>query len=195
MAAKGSFPSSPFWDYSLGIYRKPGVADACIALQDEFGLDVNMLLACLWFSAEGPGRLDSDQIRECVGRTRDWQDKVVKPLRTVRRYSKEQPAELPESLRDEFRPRLQAVELDAEHVEQLLIAGVLQPIIDGRDAESLSAGSRTKRNPGADAAQNLLAYLALLGVALEQRITERLRLIVLAAFPDANLTALAGVGD
>ncbi len=55
MAGKGSFPSSPFWDYSLGIYRKPGVADACIALQDEFGLDVNMLLACLWFSAEGPG--------------------------------------------------------------------------------------------------------------------------------------------
>jgi hypothetical protein len=38
----------------------------------------------------------------------------------------------------------------------------------------------------------LLAYLALVGVALEQRITERLRLIVLAAFPDAELTALAG---
>jgi uncharacterized protein (TIGR02444 family) len=195
MAAKGSFPSSPFWDYSLGIYRKPGVADACIALQDEFGLDVNMLLACLWFSAEGAGRLDSDQIRECVGRTRDWQDKVVKPLRTVRRYIKEQPAGLPESLRDEYRPRLQAVELDAEHVEQLLIAGVLQPIIDGRDAKSPGAGSRTQLNPGADASQNLLAYLAILGVALEQRITERLRLIVAAAFSDADLKALDGVGN
>jgi uncharacterized protein (TIGR02444 family) len=191
VAGNGSFPSSPFWDYSLGVYRKSGVAAACIELQDEFGLDVNMLLACLWFSAQGPGRLDSDQIRECVAQTRDWQDKVVKPLRTARRYSKAQPAELPENLREKFRPRLQAVELDAEHVEQLLIAGVLQPIIDGRDADSVAAGRRTQRNPGADAVQNLLAYLALLGVALEQRITERLRFIVLAAFPDADLTALA----
>jgi uncharacterized protein (TIGR02444 family) len=191
MAGNGSFPSSPFWNYSLGIYAKPGVADACIALQDDFGLDVNILLACLWFSAQGPGRLESDQIRECVGRTRDWQDKVVKLLRAARRYSKVRPAGLPESLRDEFRPRLQAVELDAEHVEQLLIASILQPVIDGRDARSAGAEDRIRRNPGADAVQNLLAYLALLGVALEQRITERLRFIVLAAFPDADLTALA----
>lgn len=195
MAGNGSFPSSPFWDYSLGIYAKSGVADACIALQDDFGLDVNILLACLWFSAQGPGRLESDQIRECVGRTRDWQDKVVKLLRAARRYSKAQPAELPESLRDEFRPRLQAVELDAEHVEQLLIAGILQPVIDGRDAKSVGGEDRIRRNPGADAVQNLLAYLALLGVSLEPRITERLHLIVLAAFPDADLTALNFADD
>jgi uncharacterized protein (TIGR02444 family) len=191
VAGNGSFPSSPFWDYSLGIYAKSGVADACIALQDDFGLDVNILLACLWFSAQGPGRLESDQIRECVGRTRDWQDKVVKLLRAARRYSKAQPAELPESLRDEFRPRLQAVELDAEHVEQLLIAGILQPVIDGHDAKSVSGEDRIQRNPGADAVQNLLAYLALQGVSVQPRITERLRFIVLAAFPDADLIALA----
>ena len=194
MAGNESFPSSPFWDYSLGIYAKPGVADACIDLQDEFGLDVNMLLACLWFSAAGPGRLDSDQIRECVGRTRDWQGKVVKPLRAVRRYCKEEPATLPDQLRDEFRPRLQAVELDAEHVEQLLIAGILQPIIDGHDAQPMAGALSATRNPGADASLNLLAYLALQDVPLAQRVTERLRFIVLAAFPDADLTALAG-GD
>jgi uncharacterized protein (TIGR02444 family) len=191
VAGNGSFPSSPFWDYSLGIYAKSGVADACIALQDDFGLDVNILLACLWFSAQGPGRLESEQIRECVGRTRGWQDKVVKLLRAARRYSKAQPAELPESLRGEFRPRLQAVELDAEHVEQLLIAGILQPVIDGRDAKSVSGEDRIQRNPGADSVQNLLAYLALQGVSVEPRITERLRFIVLAAFPDADLIALA----
>jgi uncharacterized protein (TIGR02444 family) len=185
------FPSSPFWDYSLGIYANPGVADACIALQDEFDLDVNILLACLWFSAAGPGRLDSDQIRELLGRTRDWQYKVVKPLRTVRRYCKKEPVTLPGSLRDAFRPRLQAVELDAEHVEQLLIAGVLQPIIDGHDAKPMDGALPANRNSGADAAQNLLAYLALQGVSLEPRITERLRFIVLAAFPDADLAALA----
>ena len=159
------------------------MADACIELQDESGLDVNILLACLWFSAAGPGRLDSDQIREVLSRVRDWQDKVVKPLRTVRRYCKQEPADLPDTLRDEFRPRLQAIELDAEHVEQLVIAGVLQPIIDSR-ASSFASG-----NAGADGFQNLLAYLALQGVALERRVAERLRLIVVAAFPDADLTA------
>ncbi len=191
MADNKPFPSSPFWDYSLGIYANPGVADACIALQDEFDLDVNILLACLWFSAAGPGRLDSDQIRDLLGRTRDWQYKVVKPLRTVRRYCKKEPVTLPDSLRDAFRPRLQAVELDAEHVEQLLIAGVLQPIIDGYDAKPMGGARPENRNPGADAAQNLLTYLALQGVSLEQQITKRLRFIILAAFPDADLTALA----
>jgi uncharacterized protein (TIGR02444 family) len=181
----GSFPADPFWNYSLGVYAKSGVADACIELQDEFGLDVNILLACLWFSATGSGRLESDLIRECLVQSRDWQDNVVKSLRTVRRYSKREPTELSDDLRATFRPRLQAVELDAEHVEQLQISAVLQPYIDKR-GELSGASSRDDERAGADAMQSLLAFLALQGVEMEQQITERLALIVQAAFPGAS---------
>jgi uncharacterized protein (TIGR02444 family) len=191
MAGSGSFPSSPFWAYSLGVYAQPGVADAGIELQDEFGLDVNILLACLWFSAAGAGRLESDLIRECLLRSRDWQDHVVKPLRTARRFCKDQPAELPDNVRKVFRPRLQKVELDAEHVEQLQIATVLQPVIDARGTRSFGGGPANS-DAGADAMQSLLAYLALQGVALAPRITERLDLIVAAAFPGAGTAVDAG---
>ena len=43
-----STQGSPFWRFSLQFYRQPGVADACIALQEEAGVDVNLLLFLLW---------------------------------------------------------------------------------------------------------------------------------------------------
>ena len=43
-----SAQGSPFWRFSLRFYRQPKVADACIALQEEAGVDVNLLLFLLW---------------------------------------------------------------------------------------------------------------------------------------------------
>jgi uncharacterized protein (TIGR02444 family) len=178
MAADNRFPSDPFWQYSLAIYAQPDVADACINLQDEFGLDVNLVLACLWSDAEGPGRLDSEHIRKLVNGTRDWQEKVVKPLRGLRRYSKHEPAGVPDDLRKVFRPALQAVELDAEHVEQLIISKTLREF-----------GTRgVNRGNGGDAVQNLLAYLAVQGVARDERVSKLLTTVLTAAFPGADLS-------
>ena len=44
---------TPFWRFSLHFYRQPGVSDACIALQDGCGVDVNLLLFLLWLADEG----------------------------------------------------------------------------------------------------------------------------------------------
>jgi len=180
------FPAHPFWNYSLATYAGPGVADACIFLQDEFGLNVNLLLFCVWSGAEGPGRLESEQIRECINTVRDWQERVVKPLRAVRRYSKDEPVAIPDALRKIFRPNLLAVELDAEHVEQLAIAEIMKP---AADKQSTDTGLLHRRR-SADAIQNLLAYLAIEDIALEDRVSRSLRTIVGQAFPEANLTVL-----
>ena len=37
---------SPFWQFSIKFYAVPGVADACIALQDQAKVDVNILFFC-----------------------------------------------------------------------------------------------------------------------------------------------------
>ena len=29
------FPAHPFWDFALDVYRRPGVSDACLALQER----------------------------------------------------------------------------------------------------------------------------------------------------------------
>ena len=36
--------NNPIWDYSVATYSLQGVAPACLALQETFGLDVNLLL-------------------------------------------------------------------------------------------------------------------------------------------------------
>ena len=43
-----SAQGSPFWRFSLHFYRQPKVAETCIALQEESGVDVNLLLFLLW---------------------------------------------------------------------------------------------------------------------------------------------------
>ena len=45
--------NTPFWRFSLNFYRQPGVSDACIALQDGCGIDVNLLLFLFWLASDG----------------------------------------------------------------------------------------------------------------------------------------------
>ncbi len=37
-----------FWQFSVSRYGKPGVADACLTLQDQFGINVNLILLYCW---------------------------------------------------------------------------------------------------------------------------------------------------
>ncbi len=75
---------SPFWRFSLRFYSRPGVAAACLALQDEAGADVNLMLFLL-FLAEHKRQVIADDIPRLDSTVRAWRDCVVKPLREVRR--------------------------------------------------------------------------------------------------------------
>ena len=44
---------SPFWQFSVKFYAVPGVAEACIALQDQAKVDVNILFFLLWNATQG----------------------------------------------------------------------------------------------------------------------------------------------
>src|SRR5436305_5575279 len=91
-AAETQSPSlgSPFWRFSLGFYRQPGVADACIALQEESGLDVNLLLFLLWHATLGR-ELSQTEVAELERRVGSWREMTVVPLRNVRRALKSPP--------------------------------------------------------------------------------------------------------
>src|SRR6516162_7774056 len=79
---------SPFWRFSLRFYRGAGVADACIALQDGCGVDVNILLFFLWLATARRyvPRATAQAVCEQAG---TWRDDVVVPLRTLRRKLKD----------------------------------------------------------------------------------------------------------
>ena len=77
-----------FWAYSLSVYRRREVAQCCLMLQDDVGIDVNLLLYAAWLAGRGR-RLDSHHLELVVSAVADWQDRVVKPLRGLRRQLRE----------------------------------------------------------------------------------------------------------
>ena len=117
-AATPSSQGSPFWRFSLRFYRQPQVADACIALQEEAGVDVNLLLFLLW-QATHARKLSAAEVAGLEGRIVAWRDMTVVPLRAVRRALKSRPPPLVAAATAElFRTRIKAAELEAERLQQ-----------------------------------------------------------------------------
>lgn len=116
----GSEPTpagSPFWRFSLGFYRQPGVGDACIALQDGAGVDVNLLLLLLWQASLCRAFSPSD-VESIEHRIGEWRRMTVVPLREIRRALRSPPAMVEGSVAEAFRTRIKAVELEAERLQQ-----------------------------------------------------------------------------
>ena len=78
---------SPFWRFSVKFYAEPGVAQACIDLQDQAGVDVNILFFLLWNATQSRA-LSSAEVAEVERDVGAWRDMAVVPLRNVRRALK-----------------------------------------------------------------------------------------------------------
>jgi len=128
---------SPFWRFSLQYYRLPKVADACIALQEDAGVDVNLLLFLLWHARQGR-RLSLIDVTELEQKVAPWRDITVIPLRSVRRALKSPPALVEASTAEAFRNRIKAVELEAERLQQEAMFALAPLGADGGDPASVA---------------------------------------------------------
>ena len=137
--AQSSAQGSPFWRFSLRFYRQAGVADACIALQEQSGVDVNLLLYLLWRAIErrafAAGEVQS--IEDTIG---PWRQATVIPLRGVRRALKAPPALVAAAAAEAFRTRIKAVELEAERLQQEAMVELAAP--SGAERPSPAAAAR-----------------------------------------------------
>ena len=115
-----------FWAFSLTTYARPGVSAACIALQDEYGADVDMALYALWCASRGH-RLDADELRAMDETVAAWRDAVVRPLRQVRRALKPPPPPVPAEAAAGLRRDLLAAELEAERLQQSVMEAAAAP--------------------------------------------------------------------
>src|SRR6202158_3222781 len=79
--------TSPFWTFSLGYYRGAGVSEACLELQDNCGVDVNVVLFLLWMASQ-KRVVPSDQVKRLADKVRPWQTDVIGPIRSLRRMLK-----------------------------------------------------------------------------------------------------------
>jgi uncharacterized protein (TIGR02444 family) len=113
------WPASAFWNFSLRLYAHPGVEAACLALQDEHRLDVNLVLLAGWATHTGRG-LDMPLARALRDLSNAYQAGVMQPLREARRGLKAYDLESPlGGLARDRRQALLGLELDLERLEQL----------------------------------------------------------------------------
>jgi uncharacterized protein (TIGR02444 family) len=174
MQAGGS--PHPFWNFSLEVYSGEAVARSCIELQDRHGLDVNVLLFCCWIGASGRGRLQADELKRLSVKVGSWQRDIVMPLRAARRRlaAGENLPIAPEEAASALRRRIADAEIEAEHVEQLLLA------------ETYAAPGNRDRPPKerlAACLANLGLYSAQLGIKVERRDRSAVAAILIACFP------------
>ncbi len=172
---------NPFWDYSLAVYGRGGVAEACLALQDAAGLDVNLLLLCCFAGSRGR-RLGADSMGRLMAAAADWQGAVVRPLRQVRRRLKKVPGPDPEAA-EALRQAVKEQELRAERIEQDLLYACL--------CEEVSAESEVEGEPPVLAAANLAAYLEASGHSNSGETKDALAGLLRGAFPDLSAAAAA----
>jgi uncharacterized protein (TIGR02444 family) len=108
------------WNFSLRFYSNDVVSASCLALQDDCGADVNvLLLAC--FAAIRGAQFASPFFNDPSEPSSAWRESLVVPIRRVRRSLKN--ASFITSVADlgQFKKSLQVVELEAERIQQRLL--------------------------------------------------------------------------
>ncbi len=101
---------SEFWDWAVAAYARPGVAEACLDLQDSYGQNVPLLLWAVWRGGD---------VGDAVDLATLWESEVIGHLRHARRNLKRFGGY--EALRE----RIKADELDAERTLMTALEGVM----------------------------------------------------------------------
>lgn len=107
------------WDFSLHYYARSGVGPLCLRLQDEQGVNVNVLLWALWLGYRGV-RLEPASLAQALRKIHSWDLHYVLPLRQLRRRMKVE-FDVTDTSIDAVRTQIKQAELLAEkHLQQIL---------------------------------------------------------------------------
>ncbi|MGI9258517.1 MAG: TIGR02444 family protein [Gammaproteobacteria bacterium] len=178
-----------FWSYSLDAYSRPGVATACLALQEDLGLDVNVLLYCCWHGTTR-GLLNDRDFTTLLEFTNRWSSALVKPLRSARSWLKDDGCDIDRIPREDceaLRQRIKEAELASERLQQLAM-------------ESLSVAPNEDLQPDSaqGALQNIATYLRTLDASVSDESCKNLAAILSVVFPEIDRASIAetlSIGD
>lgn len=145
---KVNIDSDALWQYSLAVYSQ--IEDIAISLQDEYGLNVNLLLLAGYTQQLGCA-IDEHDMHNLVAQTKQWQQALTHPFRELRR-------ELKNTISHEQYQQMLSLELALEKEEQWRLTTNLPPL--------------PPHNIEAQA--NILSCLIAFNVPLEQLTTEML---------------------
>ena len=183
MATGGTEPMEQqqnFWNYSVATYRKAGVAEACLYLQEQLGIDVNVLLYCCWYGCTR-GTLDGPAMELVLSFAEPWAENVVRPLRAAITWMKAVGCDQPLVPGDEcmaLREEIKRAELKAENLQE----NRMQELTRGAGLQDREPPSQVR-----SALENLGRYFRHLSVDLDNESGLKLAHVVTAAVPGADL--------
>ena len=173
-AAKAPPQGSPLWHFSLGLYRAPEVAEACLRLQDEAGADVNIVFFLLW-NASQKRQFSAADVKATDAAVAVWREATVIPMREIRRALKDAPLLPNPGIVESYRTKIKGLELEAERLEHEALSDFFQADSPGANGASVTEAARA----------NLQAYEKFLGNDFPRAAVEA----ILAAFGKLNADA------
>ncbi len=124
-------PAQAFWEFSLRVYAAPGVPEECLALQERYQLDVNLLLFAAYAGSTLGRSLSRDDLAAILAETQAWHVAIVRPLRAVRtqmkKWSEDQSDDLA-PIAANLRLAVKRAELEAERYEHERLGRWLQTV-------------------------------------------------------------------
>jgi uncharacterized protein (TIGR02444 family) len=150
----GEKEASAFWKFSLLFYRRPGVSEACLTLQEVGGADVNILLYLL-FVARSNKKVGYQELERIEQRVSAWREGVVRPIRALRVSLKGGAPPVDAQLVREFREKVKRLELEAEWVEQRTLESMFSAPPIGSLEESPIAAARASLAAYADLLESM----------------------------------------
>ena len=161
-----------FWQFSLQFYSRAEIPSVCITLQDDYGIDINLLFFIL-FLAKNQRLLTTEDIRRIDSSICSWRQKVVQPLRAIRRELKSGVTPVDKESAEVLRSAIKRDELQAERLQQEALERGFPLENTGSAAEPLTA-----------AKANIDAYASILGTSLPQNAVNSLLNALAAEFPN-----------
>ena len=131
------------WTECEALY--PAIQDTCLTLQDEHGVNVNLLLLALYLDNQTDLKYNQKQWLLLLTNIESWERKIVQPYRKLRRIAKGMIEQ------NEYQQMLD-LELMMERKTQKLISNEL------------------KRFTGYSSTSNLMGYLGIFGENLDKYI-------------------------
>lgn len=173
--SSGVFPPNDLWDYATRVYARGTAKEACLALQDRHGLDVNVMLFCCWVASSGRGTFRDSELDQALRAVADWRGNAINALHGLKLYLKGDTAPAPRPLSDDLRRVVVECELHAEHVEVLMLHAAMTRV---------GTGTFDRLQQIEDSLANLFAYLARVEIRADDSDLAALIDILIAAFPD-----------
>ncbi|WP_312063351.1 TIGR02444 family protein [Brevundimonas sp.] len=134
---------SDLWTWTVAAYDAPGVAEACLSLQDHNEQNVPLLLWAAWVAVTGR-RPDEETIEAACDAARAYDTVVVAPLRAVRRTLKAPIPDVDHDHREALRQQVKALELDAER-RLMLELEALAPAPSGAPRRAIDGLAETAK--------------------------------------------------